>query len=379
MDDQDTKKLVDNESKNTNENIFLWPLDFVTQQVLRRWLDQEGISSVDLSTYVQGPATNTANYVPQWNGANSKLLKDGLAVGTAANNLVQLNSSAELPAVSGANLTNLPVPSSFNNTFTAGETLALGDPVRLSVADTTIYSQTTTGTTNNISNTLAYAGYATKLTIGSQGARVTSIVLKLQKVGSPIDSVRVQILPDNAGNPDVGTNYQTVDKVGSSLSTSAQDETFIFDTFLNEGTYWIAVRRTGSSDGTNYYQVTAKSAVADSNSRYDNNSSTWYTVNAVPPYVIVYGTDTGTTGTLLKANGLTFPQSRLIGLTKAAITSGDSGLVVTQGYISGLSGLTTGYQYYLSDTGTLATSPGTRTIYVGKAISSTELLVNIYE
>jgi len=29
---------------------------------------------------VSGPATNTADYIPQWNGANSKLLKDGLSV-----------------------------------------------------------------------------------------------------------------------------------------------------------------------------------------------------------------------------------------------------------------------------------------------------------
>lgn len=34
-----------------------------------------------------------------------------LAVGTGANNLVQLNASAQLPAVSGANLTNLPAAS----------------------------------------------------------------------------------------------------------------------------------------------------------------------------------------------------------------------------------------------------------------------------
>ena len=36
----------------------------------------DGIGSGD----VMGPATNTADYIPQWNGANSKTLKDGLAV-----------------------------------------------------------------------------------------------------------------------------------------------------------------------------------------------------------------------------------------------------------------------------------------------------------
>lgn len=56
---------------------------------------------------VTGPATNTANYVPRWNGANSKALLDGLAVGTAANNLVQLDGSAKLPAVDGSLLTGI--------------------------------------------------------------------------------------------------------------------------------------------------------------------------------------------------------------------------------------------------------------------------------
>lgn len=57
---------------------------------------------------VVGPATNTADNVPQWNGADSKTLKNGLAIGTAANNLVQLDVNAKLPAVDGSQLTNLP-------------------------------------------------------------------------------------------------------------------------------------------------------------------------------------------------------------------------------------------------------------------------------
>jgi ribosomal protein L12E/L44/L45/RPP1/RPP2 len=37
---------------------------------------------------VSGPASNTADYVPQWNGADSKLLKNGLATGNASGALV---------------------------------------------------------------------------------------------------------------------------------------------------------------------------------------------------------------------------------------------------------------------------------------------------
>jgi len=47
---------------------------------------------------VIGPATNTADSVPQWNGADSKTLKDGLAVGNSAGNLVSRSADNTLDA-----------------------------------------------------------------------------------------------------------------------------------------------------------------------------------------------------------------------------------------------------------------------------------------
>ncbi len=44
-------------------------------------VDENGVLSIqNTGGDVNGPATNTADYIPQWDGANSKLLKDGLAV-----------------------------------------------------------------------------------------------------------------------------------------------------------------------------------------------------------------------------------------------------------------------------------------------------------
>lgn len=66
---------------------------------------------------VQGPATNTDNKIPQWNGANTKILKDGLSLGTTANCLVQLDGSAKLPAVDGSQLINLPGTGTVENIY----------------------------------------------------------------------------------------------------------------------------------------------------------------------------------------------------------------------------------------------------------------------
>ena len=79
------------------------------------------LPNANLGNATIAPATNTADSIPQWNGANSKTLKDGLVVGTAPNNLVQLNGSSQLPAVSGALLTGIAKSQLFTSsgTFTA--------------------------------------------------------------------------------------------------------------------------------------------------------------------------------------------------------------------------------------------------------------------
>ena len=56
---------------------------------------------------VVGPASSTANAFAQFDGTTGKLLKDGVVAGTSANNLVQLDGTAKLPAVDGSQLTNL--------------------------------------------------------------------------------------------------------------------------------------------------------------------------------------------------------------------------------------------------------------------------------
>jgi hypothetical protein len=63
---------------------------------------------------VTGPETTTDNKVPQWDSTNKKL-KDGLTVGTAASNLVQLDAEGKLPAVDGSNLTNVSTVASFTD------------------------------------------------------------------------------------------------------------------------------------------------------------------------------------------------------------------------------------------------------------------------
>jgi hypothetical protein len=76
------------------------------------------------------------------------------------------------------------------------------------------------------------------------------------------------------------------------------------------------------------------------------------------------------------SSALAGDESNFIGFAQGASTIGNSVTVTLGGVVTGLSGLTTGSQYYLNDTaGTIGASPGTITRKVGIALSATTLLV----
>lgn len=81
---------------------------------------------------VIGPATNTADYIPQWNGSNSKTLKDGLAVAATAtaNAIAQRNASGEVIAA---------------NTVATGKTPLATDGSAASLTNFPTLNQSTTG------------------------------------------------------------------------------------------------------------------------------------------------------------------------------------------------------------------------------------------
>jgi hypothetical protein len=289
--------------------------------------------------------------------------------------IVTLDGSGKLPAVDGSQLTNLPSPTQIISNFTAGETLALGDPVRVSLGTTTLYSQTNTGNADTIKYDSTYSGKADKIIINEQGAKVITVSLRLYKVGSPGDNLQIQLVNDNGDTP-TGSVIETVNQAGSSLTLSAAVYDYTFTSVLDAGTYWIKMTRSGGSDETNFYVISSLSESASSYARYAANSNAWTTTNATRSYLIITYTD-GTAGQIVKALADKTFNSKVIGLTNAIITSGNSGNVVSSGVITGLGSLSPGNLYYLSNVGTITNSKGTKTVPVGIALTSTTLLINI--
>lgn len=66
-----------------------------------------------------------------------------------------------------------------------------------------------------------------------------------------------------------------------------------------------------------------------------------------------------------------------LGFTRQSLTNGATGSVQISGIVSGFTGLTAGQPYYVQNTaGTIGTSMGTAELYVGTAISATQLLLD---
>lgn len=84
-----------------------------------------------------------------------------------------------------------------------------------------------------------------------------------------------------------------------------------------------------------------------------------------------------TTPSVWIADGDVASTSNFIGFAVNSPAAAGTAYVQTDGIVNGFSGLTPGSRYYVSDTaGTLSSTPGTLEIYVGTAISATQITID---
>lgn len=107
----------------------------------------------------------------------------------------------------------------------------------------------------------------------------THVAVRVRQVGNPSDSFRIGIYPDNSGVP--GTVLTANETLGSALFTELAWTEFAFATpvTLTAGnTYYIGIRRTGSANLSNGYEVALDENLgyADGTAQFYNGSS-WET------------------------------------------------------------------------------------------------------
>lgn len=93
---------------------FLWQVDQTTGEITpinSGWYlskNLSGLNNVVNRPQIKKSSSSTLNRIPKWANTTGDSLIDGYDVGTAANNLVQLDGTGKLPAVDGSQLTSLP-------------------------------------------------------------------------------------------------------------------------------------------------------------------------------------------------------------------------------------------------------------------------------
>jgi len=121
----------------------------------------------------------------------------------------------------------------------------------------------TGGTALSLGDAAARTKQAQQVIVTSSGKR-SKILLRIKKVGAPVDNFQVQIFSDTANAPS-GTNLSTVATLaGGSITTSFAEYTFTLTaasagllTLTEPTSYHIVCSRSGANDASNYYQIDA--------------------------------------------------------------------------------------------------------------------------
>lgn len=304
---------------------------------------------------------------------------------TTVRGIVEEATEAEAAAGTAAGATGARLfvnPSTLPNptrvSLPAGQDLTAGDAVF--AGGVNLVSNTPAiGASNGFGRAAAATQEKCAQSINESGALggVMVITVRLGKTGSPTDNAVIQIQSDSAGSPS-GSVLASGSVAAASITTTASDVTITLDTAVNFSagtTYWLVFTRSGSGDSTNYYQAggSVSTSYANGSAKYYSSSAWTGTVDAADLYFIVKNT----AGSVFKTSAaVSATCAGFLGFVASTVSSGSTAAVITSGQVTGLSGLTAGSSYYLSNTaGAIATSAGTVTRKAGIATSTTTLVV----
>jgi len=285
----------------------------------------------------------------------------------ASGKIVRLNGTA-LPACSGASLTGVQT-SYFVTTardISAGDACVIGDGVATISAGN--------GAGNASGNTINSTDWVSqKFTTGAYDTHVKSIVIQVSDVNNGYGAT-ASIRANNSSLPtgsDIGGISGTV-TISAGTATS-RTITFSSPVPVSPSTdYHVVVR--SNSNSSIYRDNTAGQGAGSST----NSGSSWSANNG--PFSLSVTKIDSVSSQVQKASASnsysTVMRDNFVGFSKTTTSSGGSAELKTEGVMSGLSGLTPGATYYISDTpGAISTSAGTNSRKVGLALSTTTLLI----
>lgn len=270
--------------------------------------------------------------------------------------------------------------------YPAAEAIAAGDSVALVPLD--VEEQTYADTNQDADLAVGDDAARTYLAQGfvpDVTGYITGVDLYLKKTGSPTDNLVVEVWSSTGVDPNRTPNailHADLSKAtaGSTLTTSYVHYRIHFDELVSVTSatlYYLVIYRSGSIDGSNYYQVGAD----NSSSAYGGSDETRHVGDATPTWTETTTSDiifkTYTASTSADAIRKTDADSDLltqnfIGFAPSAIAEDASGQVIRAGNVTGLSGLSPGRVHYLSSTpGAISVTPASNVAPVLIANSTT--------
>jgi len=266
--------------------------------------------------------------------------------------------------------------------FTAGEGITVTVPVPVFIGtaefDTLIDTGAGAGAKDNIGENVNREKEAQSFQF-SASTTINYLKLQLAKFGSPTDNLIISIQTDDSNKPS-GTILASATIAGSSLGAMAEVSMALSSSItLSASTkYWIVASRSGALNGSNYYEWggnNSGSTYADGVA-FTYNVGSWVAAAAIYDFQAKIGILTANTKVYVSdANNAT--RDTFIGFVQSTVLMDASTSVVLVGIVSGFTGLTPNSTYYVQNTiGTIGTTPGSTSIPVGVAISTTEILID---
>src|SRR3990167_10878770 len=260
----------------------------------------------------------------------------------------------------------------FPSDYTAGESLANADWVRIALSDEEIFNQITGATGFNM------LGAADGVRRCAQGFKIPVATTTLRIVVKLTNDVAARVFTgrlhsDSAGSPGTVLDTKTV----TPDVVTASEVTFDFgaNTLTADTQYHFSfsVDNTGSGTNALIFHTNGSDVYSDGTFKTSTDSGSNWSDTSGDAYFRIYITEDATGGKLYKCSAQTSSQTnKLVGVVNAPASSGATVQGMTRGTKDDYaSSLTAGSIYYLSDTrGAIATIPGTVSKTVGLATTT---------
>lgn len=267
-----------------------------------------------------------------------------------------------------------------NDTYlTAQETIATGTPVVIGAGtDSTSDSYTiSTGHATLYSFSPAATVWRSQgFTTSAQAVSVSHITFWCTTNAS-LETFTASIRADSGGLPtgsDIGaiTGTATCNTAGSANATL----TFSSPVSVSPNTVYHVVFRCTNNSGSNTCGIQGNNSAGTVTNSSANAGTSWSASNGA--FDMTYNEISTVSGQVSKTKATVSGDrnQNFIGFTNTGGATSSILRVQTQGVVTGLSGLTAGAIYYLSNTvGAISTTAGTVTKKIGRALSATTLLI----